>query len=89
MQCCQSNPSLIAFQKIALKEMNKKPVPCLYMPIQIQYLPIVRMSLIAFSENCLDSSGKMGDNEEKARAMVQDAEKKLASKPGFLSGIFG
>ena len=87
MQCRHSNPSLIA-----LREINKKPVSCLQAPYTV-HNPIFtfcyRMSLIAFSENCLDSSGKMGDNEQKARAMVQDAEKKLASKPGFLSGIFG
>ena len=42
-----------------------------------------------FQKIALTAQGRMGDNEQKARAMVQDAEKKLASKPGFLSGIFG
>ena len=42
-----------------------------------------------FSEFALAAQGDMGDNEQKARAMVQEADKKLASKPGFLSGIFG
>ena len=55
----------------------------------VQSVPIVRMSLFASSEIALTAQGRMGDNEQKARAMVQDAEKKLASKPGFLSGIFG
>jgi len=31
----------------------------------------------------------MADNEAKARALVADATKKLSSKPGFLSGLFG
>jgi len=31
----------------------------------------------------------MSDNDSKARALVADAEKKLSSKPGFLSGMFG
>lgn len=31
----------------------------------------------------------MSDNEQKARAMVADAEKKLSSKPGMFSGLFG
>jgi len=31
----------------------------------------------------------MADNEQKARAMVADAEKKLSSKPGMFSGLFG
>jgi len=31
----------------------------------------------------------MADNEQKANAMVADAEKKLSSKPGFLGGLFG
>jgi len=31
----------------------------------------------------------MGDNEQKAKVLVADAEKKLSSKPGFLGGLFG
>jgi len=31
----------------------------------------------------------MGDNEQKAKALVADADKKLSSKPGFLGGLFG
>ena len=34
-------------------------------------------------------STAMADNEQKARAMVADAEKKLSSKPGMFSGLFG
>jgi hypothetical protein len=31
----------------------------------------------------------MGDNEQKANALVAEAEKKLGGGKGFLSGLFG
>jgi hypothetical protein len=31
----------------------------------------------------------MGDNEQKANALVQEAEKKLNSSKSFLGGLFG
>ena len=31
----------------------------------------------------------MGDNEQKANALIQEAEKKLNSSKSFLGGLFG
>ena len=31
----------------------------------------------------------MGDNEQKALQLVEEAEKKLGAKAGFLSALFG